>query len=308
MNSTTLRRLAVAITLAAAAGVCVARLWRGELALKSYEAKIAAREAANQRLKTTLMAQLKLQGAAPVRATASSASTSVAVGKTGQGATKDFWITKTMQRLPEYAPVRQMRTERHAMREYGEWFRMLNVTPERLAQIKQAVAETIDKRQRAYEALIETGVADDTQEFVSGAVQINHDMDAALNQTLTPDEFGSLKQFDLAKDWNRYLPEIDAFFEDRGAPPLSPEQRRAFLAATVESKSYIPEGTPPAQVPLFRMRNERIAALAAQSLPSAQREALIGYMAFYNQRITAVSALLNPSAPDALAYVGTRAF
>jgi hypothetical protein len=307
MNPNRFRRLVFTATAMFAICASLAWLWRRDNTLRAFEAEIEARLVTIRRLQRTMKSQ-QTQTQAPLANPTASAGAPVAASRRSRGVSKDGWIVDTMQRLPEYAPFARMQYQRFAMREFGDWFRQLNVSPERLALIKQAMADAIEKRTREYDALLASGADANSAAYRDGDKRIDEQMDAALKAVLTSDEYGSLSQFKRAQTWNNCLPEMDAFFEDRGVPALTPEQRRAFLAASIEGSRYRPEGPAPARGALFRMRNERIAALATTSLQAAQREALLDYMAFYNQRSKLAGELLNPSDPEAMEYSGGKAF
>lgn len=279
-------------------------LWHREAELRRYEAQIQAAATRNRQLVRQLQSTTIATANPKQQLPATSDSSSQTMPN--RAAQRNDWVLATARRMPEYAQHQRAQARWSTIREYGEWFRQLNVPPERLAMIKNAFADALEKQQRGYAAMIDSDVVDQSPAFLERSKQLAEEMQSDLKQVLTDDEYASYRNFERAGTWVRYLPEIQLFLEDRGLPALSADQRRAFIEASVTESERSADNLSPGQ--LFRLKNERIAAIASNSLSPAQREALKEYVEFINKRTERLGNLHNPSAPDAVVYPGGLRF
>lgn len=301
--------LVMAVTLCAG-GLLLFGLWSRTRELRSDEARVQAEFTANQGLATALRKRRSAPhqaGLQPVNAQQKSPIVSpspAAPANASPGATnmdRGRQIRQALLRMPEYAPLLRAELRRRMMRNYGEWLSQLDVSNERLESIKELLAASIATKQDSFEALLDAGYRMGTLEFEKTWRNYHEDADTRLRQGFTPQEYASYQNFEAAKSWtNTELPQLEAYFGERGISALTPQQKRALREAYVAARNWQPTGEKPAPAVLHRMQNERIGVLAGSALEPVQREALVGYLTFINARNQVMGQLLNPLYPDAV--------
>jgi uncharacterized protein YukE len=284
-------------------------LWSRERGLTAYEDAVQLQLAANRKATAMLHARRPSREAEKTVAP-SSPPVNAPASKTSRGSSQDSFARtqEVLRQMPEYQPWLRARFQRNAMKEYGEWFSQLHVSAERLAFLKERVAEELIARQDAYAARAEASLVPGSQDYTEQAMRDQDQSNGRLQQALTPDELDSFRDFERANTWRRALPEIDEYFAERSAPLLSPDQRRAFTAAALDAVKWRQQIRDVADGVGYRMQTERIGSLMAPSLDPIQRDSLLSYIQFFNQRTTIIGQLTNPDAPDSIAYVGGPSF
>jgi uncharacterized protein YukE len=284
-------------------------LWSRERGLTAYEDVVKLQLAANRKATATLYARRPLREAEKTIAPSPPPVTAPA-SKMSRGSYQDSLarVQKALRHMPEYQPWLRAFYQRNAMKEYGEWFSQLHVSVERLAFLKERVAEELIARQDAYKARAEAGLIPGSQEDTDQAMRDQDQSNGRLLQALTPDEFAGFRDFERANTWRRALPEMDEYFAEQAVPALSPDQRRAFTAAALDAVKWRQQIHDVADGVGYRMQTERIGSVMAPSLDPIQRGALLGYIQFFNQRTKIIGQLSNPDAPDSIAYVGGPSF
>jgi uncharacterized protein YukE len=309
MNVYRFSTVTIAVGMVAALTAIFLTLWSRELTLTAYNDAVRAQLAANRRATITLRVQRRLQQTETVAVSNPPQVSEPASSASRESFFDSFGRTeKILRQMPEYQPWLRALYQRNAMKEYGEWFSQLHVSAERLAFLKERVAEELIARNDAYTARAEAGLVPGSQEFTDQAKRDQDESNRRLQQSLTPDELASFRDFERANTWRKALPEIDEYFAERSAPLLSPDQRRAFTAAALEAAKWRQQVRDVSDGVGYRMQSERIGSLMAPSLDPIQREALLGYIQFFNQRTKIVGQLRNPDAPDSIAYVGGPSF
>jgi hypothetical protein len=310
MNSFPTGKFVVPLLIVVASGAAIMWLWRREQALQTYEREVLAELVSTRRAAAVLQVKRGASSVGPYSVAAAQKMTTdgklpatrpTAVNTGAQ-------LQKILRQLPEYDAYQHADWQRQTMRYYGEWFSQLAVPAERLALIKQWIADEFSARRDGFNAMVEAGYDSAGREGQERLKRVNDDSLARLKQELTPDEYLSYQNFDKAKNWVDCLPEIDAYFAERSVPSLTLEERRAFTAACVEAIKWEPEDPTLAPGVKYRLQNEHLGTLAAQSLNPAQREALSSYISFFNERTKRKGELFHPENPEAVAYSSGRSF
>ncbi|MDO8544042.1 MAG: hypothetical protein Q7S40_26670 [Opitutaceae bacterium] len=306
-----LRVVAAGIFLAG--GLLILWLWNRARDLRAYETQVHAEFVGNGALMTALHNRRSAAGKVGLATANAQLNASAASPKPTAAANVTSGVTnmdrgrqtrEALLRMPEYAPFLRADLRRRTMREYGEWFAQLDVSPEHLESIKQLVAGSIGTKQDAFEAATAAGYRMSTLEFAKVMRNYREEAETRLRQGFTPEEYVSYRNFETAKAWtNTELPQLEAYLGERGVSALTPQQKRVLREAYVAALNWEPTGDKPALAVLYRMRNEQIGILAGHALESVQREALVGYLTFINTRSQIMGQLLNPKDPDGVIIV-----
>jgi hypothetical protein len=112
----------------------------------------------------------------------------------------------------------------------------------------------------------------------------------------------------LEKTWVGNLPEIDAYFGERGVAPLTAAQRSSLVDAAVQADEWQKLNPHLAPGVRYRLQNQQLAAILAPSLDSARQQAFAAYIEFLNQRSKLQGELLKPNDPDSVAYTSGAEF
>jgi hypothetical protein len=291
-----------------ATGVATLWLWSQEQALSADEASASIELATNRQLRSVASAQRR----------SSPSDFSLAAGqpaapKPTTSAPRNRFDTVELElsvanRLPEYAPYNRARFQRQAMRLFGEWFNQLKVPAERVAVLKQTIADEMLAQQDEYQAMLDSGFTSDSDGHEERLRNLLESSEARLRQALTPDEYASYHRFDLARTWIRNLSEIDEYFGERGVAPLTPAQRRSLVDAAVQAeewKKQHPELKPGIQ---YRRQAEQLATILAPSLDSERQKAFASYIEFFSQRTKLKGEIWKPEDPDSIAYTSNAEF
>ena len=275
-------------------------LWQRERELQNKYAQVQAEFAANRRLAATLQVATSSVTTAKVasqpgsRLPATTASSSVA-----NNAARGTQLVKTLREMPEYAPFYHRLLRRRTMREYGELFAQMKLSPDRLEIVKAAIEDRIGTLQDAFETALEHGYSMATPAFEQQIIRYNEEANERLRGILEPDEYAQFDRFEKSAAWQRgTLLELEDYLGERGAPALTADHKRALIDAYVETLAWKPANDTPLPGPRFRMRNVQLGTLAAPALDPAQRTALLAYIDFINSREQVMAQLFRPKDPD----------
>lgn len=303
-------RTLLLITGVAALGAAGSIWWlrARDKALQHYEASIVQELALNRRYAARLAQSQPARPAIPLSADiATEPATNVAQPSPSPEGADARYVT-ILRQLPEYQLCIRARGRRAAMKSYGDWFLQLNVTPERLALIKQCIADNFAAQQDDYAAAIGAAPSTRSAEFRDRLRRMFDESTARLQQGLTADEFSSYRTFMQASSWTKHFNEIKAYFEERGVAPLGASERRAFTESCVKAQEWAQQNRDVPPGVSYRMKNEQIAASTSPALTPAQSEALAGYLRYLTQQSSLLGQVLRPDAPDSVVYTRSPLF
>lgn len=309
MNSILRSVCVVAVVCCIGCGVRLLWLWSRERDLRVYETRMDAEFSANRAMiaalrkgRPAVVSPASSMAMAPPGATAPT-KPARAVHSTSGTTNMDqgHQIRQVLLRMPEYAPFLRSELRRRTMREYGDWFAQLDVSPERLEAIKQLIGYSEGTKQDAFEAAKAAGYRMGTMEHSELLRGYAQEVETRLRQGLTPEEYASYRNFEAAKGWtNSELPQFEAYLGERAAPALTRDQKRVLSEAYVAARRWKPAGDKPPVAVLYRLQNEQIGIAAGHALDPVQRDALVGYISFINRRSQIMGQLLNPKDPDGI--------
>jgi hypothetical protein len=296
-------RFFAGILIVAAVGLAIVtlRLWVRDRTLSVAESDLSSDLATNRRMLSIVTAQRRSVGR---QRSATETSKANVTNREPVSRRNRFdrveQVGKIMRQLPEYAAYNRALIQRQAMRLLGEWFSQLTVPPERLAVLKQTVAENMALEADAYNAMSDAGYTGESEEYKQQLKLLKQSSDARLRQALTPEEYASYHRFDVAKGWVGNLREIDAFFTERGVAPLTVAQRRNLVDAVAQSDEWKKQNSSLAPGILSRTQANQVAANLAPSLEPERQRAFAAYVEFFNLRSKLRAELYKPEDPDSI--------